>query len=471
MSTIKSKGNSLCSTLCSTLCNTLHPYKPTKEHPFTVALSGGIDSTALLYLLAGQYQPEALRILYVNHRLRPDAELTAEIALIKQHGKGLGVPVHIVTLGPGVIRAACKQHGWSLEESARNIRHRLFQRHLTKHGGYMLLAHTLDDNIETLVQRFFQGSGLKGLCGIAFQRQRLLRPLLSVPKSSLRAYLEEQHITWSEDSTNSGNDHMRNRIRHVLIPAIEQVFPGFRKALLSGRHKMEHAVSALYEAYQPLALSVSGDNDQLSQKPLRVGVNLAEFAALHPWYRFAVLCDMWNHPKSIGQGKLSYATVLPLLHKPLSERGALFSGHKGCFRWEKGWLFLQEQVAHSLKKGYFSIIHGTKTALFQDYVLSIQRGVPQEGALWFPPRVLEQQLVVRSYQDGDTILLKEGRKLIKELFNQWSVPTDMRWCIPLIADSTGIIGVMGKAFGFTDRVAKDMFYKGQHAVIPVVRKE
>lgn len=472
MSTIRSNPKELILYLKKKLSH----IEPTPGAPFTVACSGGIDSTALLYLLAEiyateNYPPESLRLLYVNHNLRSREELFLEKASIRAHGKHLGVAVHMVTIPRGAIDKACARRGWSIEESARNFRHKIFSNYLEKRGGYLLLAHTEDDQIETLVQRFFQGNGPIGMRGIAFRRDNLLRPLLGVDKKSLESYLIGKGISWSEDSSNGEDRYLRNRMRQYLLPVIEESFPGFRKALLRGRERMEDGVAALKEGVSLPEVRCRREDAGEGEGVRNPSLELAEFLSLNRWYRFMALCKMWNHPDSLGRGELSYQSVLPLLQEQLPPSGRVSTGVQGCWRWEKGELFLEKQVAPYAKKGYFNTVQFPRTALFLKHTLELREGEVSEGALWLPPDVLQSQMVVRSYQDGDAISLRGGRKLIKELFNQWGVPLELRWQIPLLVDKSGIIAVLGRPFGFSDRVAKHMVYKAQYAVIPVVRKE
>ncbi len=441
----------------------LDPLESSGNKPFTVALSGGVDSTALLYLVAELYPKNSLRALYVDHGLRSPEELEQEITLITNHCNQLEVALTLEKIPAGAIHRDCLRYGWSIEEAARNFRHAIFADYIDRVGGYMLLAHTADDQVETQLQRFFQGSGPAGLCGIAQQRGFLVRPLLTLSKHQLQAYIAAKNIAWSEDSTNSEQRYLRNKVRHTLIPVLEEVFPGFRKSVLLGQDKMNRVIKTLDSGFLPLPVR-EGNNGSLS-------VNLQDFLTLSGWQRFQMLCVMWTHASSLGSGELSYQAVLPLLLEGVSDSGTLLVSNGRAWSWGKGELFLQKSVAPSLKKGYFSTIQEPSTPLFSGYMLEIKRGIPEQGALWLPPEVLDTPCVVRSYQSGDSISLVEGRKQVKELFNQWSVPKDMRWQIPLLVNSSGIVAIMGKFLGFVDRVSKHMLYKEQYAVIPVVRKE
>ncbi len=436
----------------------------TKNPPYTVSLSGGIDSTALLYMMANMYPVEQLKILYVNHNLRPNKELQKEMSLIQYHGETLGIPVCIQTVEEGAISTLCEANTLSPEEGARVVRYEIFQNHIQTYGGCILLGHTEDDQIETLIHRFFQGAGVDGLCGIAEEREYIVRPLLSVQKVELEQFLRSHNISWSEDSTNREDLYLRNLMRHHLMPQLDTIFPGYQKALLQGRRKMidlrEEVL--LHEELFPQIEELEGGG---------VTVQLSAFSNLTRWGKFRMLCAMWNHQKSLGKGELSYQSTLPILHNDFSQDGMLYGAQGTLWEWKKGLLFLSKLVAPSVKKGYFNIVQTRRTSLFDQYYLELYSGSPEKGEIWLPTSVASEPLVVRSYLSGDTIDLIGGNKRIKELYNQWSVPIDRRWEIPLLVDSRGVIGVFGKPFGYVNRVSKRMVNDEKHPIVAVVRKE
>ncbi len=436
----------------------------TKKTPYTIAVSGGIDSTALLYLMGSLFSQDQLKILYVNHNLRSKEELQKEMSLIQYHGDRLDISVHIQTVEEGGIDALCVSNALSPEEGARTVRYEMFQSHVDQYGGCILLGHTEDDQIETLIHRFFQGAGVDGLCGIAAEREYIVRPLLSVQKIELEQFLRAHNISWSEDSTNREDLYLRNQMRHHLIPLLRNIFPGYQKALLQGRHKMQDVREEMlfHENLLPQVEVLEHGS---------VSVSLGSFSNLTRWGKFRTLCTMWNHQKSLGKGELSYQSMVPILQNDFSQDGMLYGAQGTLWEWKKGLLFLSKLVAPSVKKGYFNRVQAGRTSLFDQYYLELSSGNPQKGEIWLPSDIVGEPLVVRSYLSGDTIDLIGGNKRIKELYNQWSVPVDRRWEIPLLVDSYGIIGVFGKPFGYVNRVSKRMVNDEKHPVVAVVRKE
>lgn len=213
----------------------------TEDDAVVVAVSGGPDSMALLHLLhelnARLGWRLRLHVAHLNHLLRgEDAEKDA--VFVESAAESLGLPC---TVARRDIAAIAGEAGGGIEEVARRERYAFFQR-VCLHADAKILAvgHQADDNAETVLHRILRGTGLRGLAGIPRRRAlaagsdiTLIRPLLRRTRSELRAYLADAGIAYREDRTNAGIEPMRNRIRNVILPAVEAgVNPQAREALL-----------------------------------------------------------------------------------------------------------------------------------------------------------------------------------------------------------------------------------------------
>ncbi|MGH7314151.1 MAG: tRNA lysidine(34) synthetase TilS, partial [Candidatus Rokuibacteriota bacterium] len=178
-----------------------------------VAVSGGADSTALLYLLTHLAPPWGLRLhgLHVDHGLREGSEREAEA--VQRLGQRVGVPVD-------VARVTVSPRG-SLEEAARAARYAALEAHADRLGAQRIaVGHTADDQVETVVMRLLEGAGVRGLAAIPPVRGRIIRPLIAVRRAALVAVLEKAGIGWIEDPSNLDMKFVRNRIRHELLPLL-----------------------------------------------------------------------------------------------------------------------------------------------------------------------------------------------------------------------------------------------------------
>jgi tRNA(Ile)-lysidine synthase len=196
-----------------------------------VAVSGGADSVALLLLLI-ELREEAglvLSVVHFNHCIR-GAAADADQEFVRVLAERLDLPVH---LGGGDAPAHAKAKRLGLETAARDLRHAYF-RELLGSGGLDRIAtgHTLDDQAETVLLRLIRGAGTRGLAGIYPQRNSIVRPLLACGHGELEEYLRAQGQEWREDATNRDLRHLRNRVRHLLLPMLEREFnPGIRNVL------------------------------------------------------------------------------------------------------------------------------------------------------------------------------------------------------------------------------------------------
>jgi tRNA(Ile)-lysidine synthase len=196
-----------------------------------ISVSGGADSLALLHLLlevASRYRLQ-LAVAHYNHRLR-GKESEEDEQFVRQLAKDTGLDFFV-----GGDRERSLQHGsGNLEERARQCRHNFLLESAQKiQAQKIALGHTSDDQAETILMRLLRGSGSVGLGGIPPVRQGLwIRPLLRISRREILDYLNEKKVTWREDSSNAGDAHLRNRIRHHLLPWLEKEYnPNLRNTL------------------------------------------------------------------------------------------------------------------------------------------------------------------------------------------------------------------------------------------------
>lgn len=189
------------------------PYEPQcAQHPLGVAVSGGSDSLALLYLLHdwASMRGIAIKAATVDHALRPEARAEAEhvAKLCETHG----IAHDILTWDPS-------NHTGNLSMAAREGRYDLLARWIGEHG-VLCVGHTQDDQAETFLMRLRRGSGVDGLAAMRVASKhrevQLLRPMLGMRRVDLRTYLTECGVKWCEDPTNENDDYERVRVRKAM---------------------------------------------------------------------------------------------------------------------------------------------------------------------------------------------------------------------------------------------------------------
>lgn len=212
--------------------------------PVLIGVSGGADSVALLRglaLLRDAFHL-SLHVAHLNHKLR-GAESDRDAAWVHLLCMTLNVPCHV---GSEAIRDLPELHQLGLEGTARLARRRFLQRIAVEQGcACIAVAHTANDQAETILHHILRGTGLAGLRGMhsqeitsvaemtaEFQRP-LVRPMLQIERPLVERFLNELSQTYRTDSTNSDTTLTRNRIRHELLPLLSREFnPQIQSALL-----------------------------------------------------------------------------------------------------------------------------------------------------------------------------------------------------------------------------------------------
>lgn len=201
-----------------------------------VGVSGGADSVALVHLLVSLQEELRIQlaVVHVDHQLRPDS--ADDAACVEELARQLALPVTIVRRD---VRGDSAGHGLSLEDAARRVRYHAFLETATRQRATRLaLAHTADDQAETVMMRLLRGAGISGLTAIPMTRSlgdevMVIRPLLGVWRHELLAYLTAQRLSARYDSTNGDMRFLRNRVRARLLPLLAQEYNPNIKALLN----------------------------------------------------------------------------------------------------------------------------------------------------------------------------------------------------------------------------------------------
>jgi tRNA(Ile)-lysidine synthase len=202
-----------------------------------VGVSGGADSVALLRGLATLAERNELHVIaaHLNHCLRPsaaedDAAWTAELCCRYE------IPI-VVELAD--VPTYARERRLNIEEAARALRYQFFDRAARAQScTHVAVAHTADDQVETVLHHLFRGTGLAGLRGMQAARPlaaglTLVRPLLRIRRPQLAAWLAEIGQDFRTDATNADESRTRNRIRHSVLPALErELGPQVRDSLL-----------------------------------------------------------------------------------------------------------------------------------------------------------------------------------------------------------------------------------------------
>jgi tRNA(Ile)-lysidine synthase len=188
-----------------------------------IGVSGGADSVALLRLLA-ELRPHLgirLNVLHFHHQLR-GAEADEDERFVAALARDLGFDFHTDRAD---VATEARRNGWNLEDAARRLRYRFFASAAAVRGiQRVAVAHTADDQAETVLAHLLRGTGPTGLAGIYPVAGMVIRPLLESRRQVLRDYLSCVGQPWREDSSNQDRARLRAHVRHDLMPILERDF-------------------------------------------------------------------------------------------------------------------------------------------------------------------------------------------------------------------------------------------------------
>jgi len=287
------------------------------EAPWFVAYSGGLDSTVLLHLLAGIAGDAGARLvaLHADHGLSPRSPQWREACQRQCREWGIEYRATRLALDPA--------RGAGPEARARDARYRWF-REVSGGAGCLFTAHHRGDQAETVIERLSRGAGPRGLRGIRpstrLYGMKVMRPLLDIPRASIRAYAEQSGLRWVTDESNTDTRFTRNYIRLQVLPALAQRWPAIETALA-------RTASAMADAQCLLDEMAAADLEALDERTIRGEpcLDVAALRALSAERRRNVLRNWIRGQAGVG---LSFRR----LHR-LSRAVAEHPGDPGGLRW------------------------------------------------------------------------------------------------------------------------------------------
>ncbi len=183
--------------------------------------STGVDSTVLLHILS-KIKDVKIVAAHLNHNWRGEDSKKDE-KFARDFCKKLNIEFYTKTLNNNVKKT---------ETAAREERYKFFEECALKFGADgILLAHNLNDNIETLIYRIAKGTGLEGLRSIPAVRGKIYRPMLNIARDEIEKYAKSHKLNTREDSSNADTKYKRNFIRHKVLPMLEEINPAYKNSL------------------------------------------------------------------------------------------------------------------------------------------------------------------------------------------------------------------------------------------------
>ncbi len=391
-----------------------------------------------------------LSVAHVNHGIRPEAN--ADACFVAELAKRHGVALHLLRAD---VPDFARKHRIGLEAAGRAVRYGYFEQ-LISSGviDKVATAHTLDDQAETVLLRLIRGAGLQGVAGILVRRAlgggEVIRPLLGTSRVEIIEYLQSQRQDWREDATNSDVTLARNRVRHELLPMLEQNYnPAIREALVNlsdiARADSNYLGGEASRVFDEVWITNSHD------------IRVEDFLKLPLALQRQLLMTA---SERFLQHRLEFAEVEDLRRTAAGE----ISGrqlNKDCrvvrVRGEHGHVlrFLCGKPDSPPRSAYeFSLCVPGEVAIAALNSVVRARLIELNDAsesynpaeLLDPDR-LQPQLVLRNYRPGDRFhpLHRQSEEKLKRLFLEKKIPRELRSNWPVLVSGSEIVWVRGFA--------------------------
>ena len=422
-----------------------------------LAVSGGADSTALLYAMAALKAEGVLSAelvcAHINHQLRGDEAERDEDFVIAQGGK-LNLPV--TTKRVDVRSFAC-ENKLSIETAARKLRiDSLIDIAKANNCRVVVTAHQKNDNAETILHRLLRGTGFRGLGGIQALRVfdddiEFVRPLLCVGRDEIVEYLKEQNLKWQTDRTNYDCTYRRNYIRHRLIPALQQDCSG---CLVEELFELSQSAQRFYglvcscaEKAWPMVAECGGDRLKLVLERF-----LSQSQAVKVELVRRSLAAIGSGERDLTQGH--FEMVLGLAEqKKGNTRVELPGGFVVCYEYGKLIFFKTKELQPAVQVRDSVKVDVPGKTRFGDYFIEATvleaearafekfKAQKSEFVEWFDLDKVKLPLVVRFRRTGDRFwpLGLAGEKKVGKFLTAVKIPRQVREKMLIVTDAEKII--------------------------------
>ncbi|HKK74255.1 MAG TPA: tRNA lysidine(34) synthetase TilS [Saprospiraceae bacterium] len=391
---------------------------------FLLAVSGGLDSMVLWDLLSQSNL--VYGVAHCNFQLRGN-DSDADEAFVSDQAAKQSIPFLSTRFD---TLAFAKKEQLSTQEAARNLRYEWLEKQRQENGySYIVTAHHLDDSIETFLYNFTKGTGLKGLLGIPEKNDKIIRPLLSFSRETLKIYYQSRQLRHREDASNASDQYQRNKLRHHVLPVLYEINPGLAERFLRNTSILQDTYYLFQEQVAAWKQKVwKEENNQVHIDLSRLSDHPALATLLFEWLQaFQFHPDQARQMVDSFRRNQSGARFLSASHELLVDRSSLL---------------LKKRVKKVQEK--YTINEGTQQVLLPNGRLTITHYDGQPGTFpkdhhraLFDAATLKFPLRLRHWEAGDTFspLGMSGKhKKIQDLFSDRKINRFEKQNIWLLTD-------------------------------------
>ena len=235
-----------------------------KEDRLAIGVSGGADSMLLLWALKDAQKNLGfyMEVIHVNHHLRGDAS-DSDSKFVESFCNKHKIPCNIIDVDVKKLKNDTKT---TLEESARIARYDAFNDVMKKHKlNKLVLAHHKNDQAETILMHIFRGAGISGAVGMK-NSDTVIRPLLNLTKEEILKFAKDYGISFVQDASNQENDYSRNYLRNVILPQVEEVYPGLVNSVVKFGKRCEEIQNFILSQIDESLIELSEEGVYLKQQ-------------------------------------------------------------------------------------------------------------------------------------------------------------------------------------------------------------
>ena len=413
-----------------------------------VAVSGGVDSIALLHFLLSLKDKENLNLaaLHFEHGIRGE-ESKEDAAFVQSYCESNNVRCF---MGEGNVPKYAKEHKITAEMAARILRYAFFEEILQReHFDVIATAHHADDQAETVILNLLRGSGIKGLAAMRPARDYIIRPFLCVAKTEILEYAKKNNLEYREDSTNNSNEYRRNRIRHELLPLLETYQAGVKERLTT------------------LAEIARDENDYIesiakSKIHLLQAENSEKFKLEPPAMERRIILSFLEE-KNIATDFTHIEEIRKILVKGEKGKRVEISGDTFAEFSYSGLQIIREENIPSEK-----ILKIPGENILEDFhikiIVKILDKIPAKtrpNEYYADLDKISGKIGVRAKADGDKIELAFGKKSVKKIFMEEKIDRSRRNKYPMIFFGTNVLWIpllRRSVFGKPTKTTKRILY-------------
>lgn len=384
-------------------------FHDSKDTLYFAACSGGVDSMVLCYLMhkAGL----SFEILHVNYQLRGESSLKDE-DLVVSYAASLNKKVHVQRYDTEKLL----KNGGNLQQLCRELRYNWFRTFTEQHpGSKIVLAHHLDDQVETFYLHLARNAGIAGLSSLKAVNGNLLRPLLQFTKKELYAFARAHDIPWREDMSNSKNKYARNKLRNIFLPFAEQKIPDLRSSVL-------YLITVFQNNYKEVETALKTEVGFSSHFEL----DISQFS-------------QWSADK-----KNVFLHLLEIRATALDELEKLKSSDIGKFIETDNWFI-------SKKKEVF-VFDQTEKPTFPKLIIEPVTTLPvhfSKEEIYLDKLKIKGELYLRRWQEGDRLeaIGVNGSKLVSKIINEAHLSAYEKRRVLVLTDEENIHWIVGIKVG------------------------